>query len=241
MSDLLFSIITVCFNSERTIRRTIESLLHQSYNNFEYIIIDGQSTDATMSIVREYENNFGTIKIVSEKDDGIYDAMNKGIRLAQGKIVGILNSDDFYEEDALEQVARVYTEEKYQILYGMQRNVLIDGRIKSVEFRHHDFLKECMICHPASFVTKAVYDDFGLYDLSYRYSSDYDFMLRMSKDNAVVFKPIYKILSNFTVGGESSKAEAHMETFKIWRKYGCISTKRYILICFSTWVKKIIK
>lgn len=241
MSKVLFSVITVCFNSERTIRRTIESLLHQSCQDFEYIIVDGKSTDSTMSIVREYEKAFPTIKIVSEKDSGIYDAMNKGIKMAEGKLIGILNSDDYYEQDTLEQIQKAYTGEKYQVLYGMQRNVLSDGRIKSVEFRHHDFLKECMICHPACFVTKAVYEKFGGYDLKYRYSSDYDFMLRIQREKEVVFTPVYKILSNFSVGGESSKVEAHLETFKIWKKYGCISTKRYFLICISTLMKKIIK
>ena len=96
------SIITVCFNSQKTIGRTFDSVLRQTYPNIEYLVIDGQSTDGTTDIIREYEPLFqGRMKWVSEKDEGIYDAMNKGIRMATGDLIGILNSDDYYEDNAV--------------------------------------------------------------------------------------------------------------------------------------------
>lgn len=115
-----FSIITVCFNSEETIERTIISVLSQSYQNFEYIIVDGASTDGTLGIVEKYVEKYpDKIKLISEKDDGIYDAMNKGIRVASGDLIGIVNSDDYYETDALENISETYDGEKYEIVYGI--------------------------------------------------------------------------------------------------------------------------
>ena len=99
------SVITPCFNSEKTIRKTLDSVLNQTYNNYEYIIVDGKSTDGTLKIIEEYKTKFGEkLKFISEKDTGIYDAMNKGIAMASGDIIGIVNSDDFYCLDALENM-----------------------------------------------------------------------------------------------------------------------------------------
>ena len=110
---MMFSIITPCYNSEKTIERTLQSVQSQTYQNYEYIIIDGGSVDGTLSIVEAYKSKFnGKMRVISEKDDGIYDAMNKGIRMAQGKLLGIVNSDDFYEntclENALKNIILIY-------------------------------------------------------------------------------------------------------------------------------------
>ena len=106
---MLVSIVTVCYNSEKTIRKTIESVLAQTYGQVEYIIVDGASTDNTVAVAREYEEQFRqkgyTYRIVSEKDRGIYDAMNKGLALASGELIGIINSDDWYEPDAVKTAA----------------------------------------------------------------------------------------------------------------------------------------
>ena len=105
MKKIKFSIITPCYNSEKTIKRTIESVVNQSYKNIEYILIDGGSKDKTVEIIQEYQSKYPKlIKYISEKDSGIYDAMNKGIKLATGDIVGIVNSDDYYELDALKNI-----------------------------------------------------------------------------------------------------------------------------------------
>ena len=114
MGNTFFTIITPCFNSEKTIEKTLQSVLNQTYQNFEYIIIDGGSTDDTLSIIESYKEKFAEkLTVVSEKDNGIYDAMNKGIQLAKGELVGIVNSDDFYETDALENIVNEYQNEKY--------------------------------------------------------------------------------------------------------------------------------
>ena len=131
-----FSIITVCYNSKKTIEKTLQSVLSQTEQDFEYILIDGASTDGTLDILRAWEPKFGgRMKLVSEPDAGIYDAMNKGIRMARGTLVGIVNSDDFYQSDALERVKAHYDPSlRYQILYGAQNNIDDDGDITTVEF-----------------------------------------------------------------------------------------------------------
>ena len=238
-----FSIITVCYNSEETIEKTLQSVLSQTEQDFEYILIDGASTDGTLDILRAWEPKFGgRMKLVSEPDAGIYDAMNKGIRMARGTLVGIVNSDDFYQSDALERVKAHYDPSlRYQILYGAQNNIDDDGDITTFEFVHHKNLPVRMINHPASFVANAVYQEKALYSLEYRSVSDYDFMLKMFYDPDVTFLPIHEVLTNFYVGGVSSSTKSHLETFKLWRRYGCITNKRYWLITLSTYVKSIIR
>lgn len=222
-----FSIITVCFNSEETIERTIISVLSQSYQDFEYIIVDGASTDGTLSIIKNYIKKYpDKIKLISEKDSGIYDAMNKGIRSASGNLIGIVNSDDYYEIDALENISRAYDGKKYEIVYGMLRTIK-DGKEVSVYIKNHQWLNDDMITHPTCFITKDIYVDFGLYSLEYRYSADYEFMLRMNRNKQVVFKPIYKIISNFSLDGASGSIKGYMDTLKLKYRYSLISKKRY--------------
>lgn len=228
---MLFSIITPCFNSEKTIKRTLESVLNQSYQDFEYIIIDGKSKDRTIEIVNSYKEAFaGKMRIISEPDAGIYDAMNKGIKLAQGKIVGIVNSDDYYEPECLNDIAAIYNpEEKYQILYGMMRIVDDNGDELTILFNHHRNMEVEMINHPASFVTKELYNKFGLYDTRYRSAADFDFMLRMSKEESVKFVPIHKIVTNFTRGGMSGTYTGIQEDNDVRYINGLVSRKKYIL------------
>ena len=222
-----FSIITVCFNSEKTIERTIISVLSQSYQDFEYIIVDGASTDGTLSIIKKYKKKYpDKIKLISEKDSGIYDAMNKGIRSASGNLIGIVNSDDYYEADALKNISETYDGEKYEIVYGMLRTIK-EGKEVSVYIKNHQWIDEDMITHPTCFVTKEVYEDFGTYSLEYRYSADYEFMLRMNRNSQVVFKPIYKIISNFSLDGASSSIKGYVDTLKLKYSYRLISKKRY--------------
>ena len=119
MQKTLVSIITVCWNSEKYIRDTIESVLNQTYKNIQYIIIDGKSTDKTLSIIDEYKERFGDrLTLVSEKDSGIYNAMNKGLALVKGELVGIINSDDYYELDAVEKMVEQYKLHGSGVYYG---------------------------------------------------------------------------------------------------------------------------
>lgn len=221
------SIITVCYNSDKTVRRTFESVLHQSYTEFEYIVVDGLSTDRTVEIIKEYEPLFqGRMCWISEKDNGIYDAMNKGIRMAQGELIGIINSDDYYELNAVECMVNAMTEEKYQILYGAMRTWK-DGEEESISISSHKFLRDRMIDHPSCFVTRAVYEDFGYFDSRYASVADYDFMLRMSEQKEVVFRPVYEIIANFTLGGMCSTDKAYIELVRMQRERGILSEEEY--------------
>lgn len=227
MKNIKVSIITVCFNSKKTIRKTIESVLNQTYQNIEYIIVDGKSTDGTVAIIDEYMPAFqGRLTLISEPDEGIYDAMNKGISLASGSLIGILNSDDYYEKNAVEIMVNAMKDDKYQILYGFVRMIKM-GEEYSVERLSHNFLCERMIGHPACFVTQSVYRDFGCFDLQYISVADYDFMLRMSQHEEIHFIPVDAVIADFTLGGMSASAEAWLDLLKLRKNYGIITQKEY--------------
>ena len=227
MRDIPVTVITPCYNSEKTIRRTIESVLNQTYSNIEYLIIDGASTDNTISIAKEYEEAFqGRMKIVSEPDDGIYYAMNKGISMATGELIGIVNSDDYYEKEAVALMVENRTEADYQILYGFQR-VLRDGKEASICIHHHTNLDYQMITHPTCFVTKKLYEDLGVFNTSYKYSADYEFMLRMYHGGKVEFTPVYEVISNYALGGASGTVMGYRETNRLKYEYHLISKARY--------------
>ncbi len=227
----MFSIITVCYNSEKTIERTLKSMLAQTEGDYEYLIIDGASTDGTAEIVRRYEPEFGgRLKFFSEKDNGIYDAMNKGISKANGTLVGMVNSDDFYEPDALENMKKSFQllpddKKEHAILYGMQRR-LRDGEEIEIEFVNDRILGESMICHPTCFVSKKVYNDFGAYDTTYRSAADLDFLLRIKKNTDTTFVPVYDIISNFELGGMSASSKGAIEAARVRFKYGVYSRLR---------------
>lgn len=221
------SIITVCYNSESTISKTIQSVLNQTYSNIEYIIIDGASTDGTMNIVKQYEKMFGgRMKWISEPDEGIYYAMNKGIEVATGELIGLLNSDDTYENDAVEQIVSSLTIGKYQILYGFAR-VYSNNKMDSISMISHYFLPSRMINHTACFVSKKIYTDFGYFNTKYISVSDYDFMLKMYGNQEVEFTPVYALISNFHSGGMSSTEKAYMDLLKLRKDYGMISKVKY--------------
>ena len=235
-----FTVITVCYNSEKTIRRTFESVLNQSFTDFEYIVVDGDSKDKTVDIIKEYVPKFsGRMRYVSEPDKGIYDAMNKGIRLAQGDIIGIVNSDDWFEKDALAKVAEKAGED-YDFYYGMVRNVSGDGKEIDVVRRSHNYIKSCGLHHPGCFIAKAAYEKYGVYTLDYKVSSDYELMMRFAQNN-VRFCPVDAILSNFTIGGISSRTPAY-EIYAIRRQYNVTSRIGYIAeVAVEFFLKKILK
>lgn len=225
----LVTIVTVCYNSEATIRKTIESVLRQTYNNIEYVVIDGNSQDRTMDIIQEYQECFRErMKLVSEPDQGIYDAMNKGIRLAGGELIGILNSDDHYEEDAVERIVNAWDHKGMQILYGLMRT-LKDGKEHSVSMLSHHFLNEHMIWHPACFVTKDVYEKMGFFDTRYQSVADYDFMLRARDSGKVRFVPVYSVIANYRDGGMSKSSAGYLEGLKFRRDKGLLSNATYTM------------
>lgn len=220
-----FSIITICYNSSKTIERTIKSVLAQTFPDYEYIIVDGGSKDSTLDIVKKYEPLFeGRMKWKSEPDKGIYDAMNKGIERSSGTIIGIVNSDDWFELDALENVHHSFLDNGYNneciytggIVFHNQ-----DGSIKAMMPNLQSFFKQAHlyvmsgIRHPATFVPKIIYEKIGLFDSRMQLSADQDYILRCHF-NGVHIVAIEKILSNMAAGGLSTCGD---KKAKFYAKY----------------------
>lgn len=203
------SIITVCYNSSGTIAHTIESVLTQDFPGIEYLIIDGASSDNTVAIAESYRQKFadkGIAYIVkSEKDEGIYDAMNKGVLFASGDVIGILNSDDCYaSSDVLSAVVRGFKERKTDTLYG---NLIYVKNGKPYRYwksgKPRTFRYGWMPPHPAFFVTKEAYAKYGLYRLDCGVNADYELMLRfLEKDRATTYW-IDKVFVKMSAGGIS--------------------------------------
>lgn len=183
---LKFSLVSVTFNSDATLNDTIESILNQSFPNLEYIVVDGLSKDNTVNVIKEYEPRFnGRLKWISEKDKGLYDAMNKGIRMATGDIVGIINSDDFYHRtDILAKVADAFQDKTVQAVYGDVRFVNPDNLDKTVryysskKFSPNLFRYGFMPAHPTFFTYRKYFDEFGYYKTDYRIAADYELLIR---------------------------------------------------------------
>lgn len=181
------SIITATWNSGATIRHTMESVLSQSYSNIEHIIIDGCSSDNTMEIVHELEPKYqGRLHYISEKDRGLYDAMNKGIAMATGDIVGILNSDDFYtSNDVLTTVASSLKNNGIDAVYGDIHYVNDDDLKKCVRYYSSKAFKRwqmklgLMPAHPSFYCRKKLYEKYGGFDLSYKVAADFECLLRL--------------------------------------------------------------
>lgn len=180
------SLITVTFNSDRTLCDTIQSVISQYFTNIEYIIVDGSSQDNTIEIIKKYEPLFqGRLKWISEKDNGLYDAMNKGIHMATGDIVGIINSDDFYHRnDVITKVAEAFNNTDTQAVYGDVRFVnpkKLDKTVRyysSKNFTPHLFRYGFMPAHPTFFTYRKYFEEFGYYKTDYKIAADYELLIR---------------------------------------------------------------
>ena len=235
--DIKVTIITVCYNSELTIRDTIESVLNQTYTNIEYIVVDGKSQDNTVDIVKSYEPLFkGRMKIISEPDDGIYDAMNKGIKRATGELVGIINSDDYYEENAVEKIVESYTGDRYAVIYGMVR-VIEDEKESMIYISSHNFLDKKMIAHPSCFVSKYIYDEIAVYNTDYISAADFAFMFMLYKNPSVRFIPVYHVIANHRGGGVSNTLKGNVDALKVRKDLGLIPVSSYWMSVVSLYVK----
>lgn len=207
------SIITATFNSGATVRDTIESVLKQTYPDIEYLIVDGASKDETVSIIREYEHKFGgRLHYISEPDKGIYDAMNKGIKMATGDVVGILNSDDFFtSNDVITRVADAFTQEKdIDAVYGDIHFVKDENLQKCTRYYSSKSFRPWLLrfgfmpAHPSFYCKKSVFEKYGLYDLQYRTSSDFEMMVRLLGKYKIKAKYLSMDFVTMRAGGEST-------------------------------------
>lgn len=211
MAKPLVSIITVSYNSERTIRQTIESVLHQTYTMLDYWVIDGASSDGTVAVAEEYRQEFEArgieYHIVSEPDCGIYDAMNKGIRLSHGDLVGIINSDDWYEPNAVERMVDTYEKHPFDMFYADLRIVREDGQggfsqmmIKKSSLRSPVVSRDWN--HPTTFITREVYQRYQ-YKLESLHD-DWDLVLKIRRAGYRIVV-LNEVLANFRYGGVSNE------------------------------------
>ena len=224
------SIITVSYNSEQTIEDTIVSVVDQSYKNIEYIIVDGGSSDGTVDIAKKYTDKI--FKIISEKDKGIYDAMNKGIAIATGNIVGILNSDDiYYDNKVIEDVVTLFQKENTDSVYAdlqyvNKENTNIVSRIwKSGLYQQGKFLKGWMPPHPTFFVKNELYKKLGNYNTSLQSAADYELMLRFIHRHNIKISYLPRTIIKMRAGGKSNitlknRIKANIEDRKAWKLNG---------------------
>ena len=207
------SIITATYNSAQTLGDAMKSVLDQTYSDIEYIIVDGASSDGTQDVVRQYESQFaGRLKWMSEKDRGIYDAMNKGIRMATGDVVGIINSDDFYHRNDIFRIINSSFEENpgIQAIYGDVRFVTPDNLDKTVryyssaKFKPSKFRWGWMPAHPTFFTYRSNFDKFGLYKIDYHIAADYELLIRFLYTNHLPAKYIPVDFMKMRTGGRST-------------------------------------
>ncbi len=221
------SIITVSYNSSLTISRTIESVLSQKNIDLEYIIIDGASKDGTVDIIRQYAEKNPCIKWVSEKDKGIYDAMNKGIGFATGEVIGILNSDDYYAGDTvLRLICDEFDNTKTDMVYG--DIIYVKNKIPYRYWKSgksQSFYTGWMPPHPALFIKKSVYDTYGIFRLDCGVNADYEIMLRFFEKEKISSCWIHKTITFMEAGGTSnsglkSRMEGITDNIQAWKVNG---------------------
>lgn len=207
------TIITVSYNSSATIKDTIKSVLSQTYNDIEYIVIDGNSKDNTVDLIKTYEPQFnGRMRWISEPDNGLYDAMNKGIRMATGDVVGIINSDDFYHRnDIIAKVAAEFIRQSsLQTIYGDVRFVNPKNLNKTVRYYSSRIFKPWLFrfgfmpAHPTFFTYKSNYDKLGYYKTDYRIAADYELLIRFLYVNRLNSKYLPIDFIKMRTGGEST-------------------------------------
>lgn len=209
------SIITVVYNNKETIQDAINSVLWQDYDHLEYIIVDGASTDGTVTVINETMRIYSkrNIKFISEKDNGIYDAMNKGIGLATGDIVGILNSDDmYYSNDCLSTIVSEFQRKSVDSVFADLVYVYRDNLKKvvryysSANFSPHKFAFGWMPAHPTFFVQRKCYEKYGKFKTNYAIAADYELLIRFLATHKIAYSYIPKVLVKMRVGGTSTKS-----------------------------------
>ena len=239
------SIVTVTYNSAETVADTVRSVLLQTYAPYEYIVIDGKSEDDTVAIVNGFSDEFTKkgikLTVVSEKDNGIYDAMNKGVTKASGDIVGIINSDDWYEKEALSVVAKAYEEEPFDLFYADLRMVFPDGKSFVKHSKNRRYATSRDWNHPTTFITKDIYRKY-LYRTD-TIHDDYDLILRLKRDNARITVR-NTVIADFRMSGVSHRRSLSAAAGSIKVKYGIYRqngySRLYIFECIIVEAGKLI-
>lgn len=250
MDKIKISIITVTFNRAHVIHDAIEGVLKQRYKNYEYIVVDGASKDNTIDVLKEYQPKFdGRMRWISESDRGIYDAINKGIMMATGDVVGIINSDDFFHrDDTLCIIADAFEDKNIDAVYGDSLLLFDNGKVRKSTnryFRTWMYRIGLMPSHQTFYAKKMLFDKYGFYKLGYKIAADFELMLRFAYINKVRFKYIPESYFTFRIGGistqMSNKVLLNKETIRalkenelfvchpmIWLKY-FMKIKKYFL------------
>lgn len=215
------SIVTATWNSAATVRDTVESVLAQDYADWEHIIVDGESTDNTLSIIREYEPQYnGRLRIITGKDSGLYDAMNKGIHSASGDIIGLLNSDDFYSSSnvlssivsEIRDVDAVYGDVHYVDPSNLNKSVRY---YSSANFKRWKMRLGFMPAHPSFYCRKRIYTLYGKFDLNFKIAADFEQLLRLIYIERIKTRYVNKDFVTMRTGGASSSGfKSHKQIFK---------------------------
>jgi len=221
------SIITSVLNNKNQLRNCLDSIREQTYKDVEHIVIDGGSNDGTLDVLKQYGCRF-----ISERDEGIYYGLNKGMYLAAGDVVGILHSDDvFADKFILEKVAEAFESKKTDSVYGnlvyvsrSNKNKII-RYWKSTNYQEDLFRKGWMPAHPTFFAKREIYEKFGVFDTSFRISADYELMIRFLYLNKVSSYFLDRVLVKMSLGGNSNKnlknlLNKNFEDYMICKKYG---------------------
>lgn len=227
--SLSITVITVAYNSAKTIADTLNSVASQTYTDIEHLVIDGASSDGTVQLVISHANP--QIRLISEPDKGIYDAMNKGLAQATGEVVGFLNSDDFYADSAvLEKIANTFQDPTVDacyadLVYVNQGNTRVMRYWKSKPFSRGDFAKGWSPAHPTFYVRKSVIERLGLFDQSYKMGVDVEFMMRYLECGLIRAVYIPHVLVRMRLGGTSNQSWTNIflqnkEIFAAMRKNG---------------------
>lgn len=241
------SIITITFNSARTLRDTLKSVQQQDFQSIEHIIVDGDSIDDTLKITGEFPH---IAKVISEKDSGVYEAMNKGIALAGGEVIGILNSDDVYATSGvISQVMKEFEDDRIDVVYADLQYVRADdfNRVirtwKTGKLKRKSFYYGWMPPHPTFFVRKRVYDALGLFNTTLRSAADYEMMLRILLKHQVPSKYIPQVIVKMRSGGMSNSSlknriRANKEDRLAWKINGL---KPYFFTLYAKPIRKIVQ
>ena len=238
------SIITISYNSEKTIKATLESVIHQTYKNIEHIVVDGNSNDDTVKICKTFSHIF---KLISDKDKGVYDAFNKGLKIATGDIIGFLNSDDiYYNKDSLQNIVNGFNKNVDAVFGNLKfynnKNEITRKWI-SKPYEKKAFKKAWMPPHPTFYCRKKIYDKYGNYDDSFKIAGDFELMLRFIECYGIKTKFINKNLIKMTAGGISnsglkSKLKILSEEFRSFKINKIKLNKIFYLLNKATKIKE---